>query len=219
MENIIYILFICITIPLTLMLFLLDKKPRLTIGFMIIGIFICLFASEMNGLLCRILPFNTYYFTTTVSPIVEEILKALPILFFAIVISDDRRTLLTCSLAVGIGFAILENSYILVINFDSVSIIWALIRGFGSGLVHALCTFAIGVGISYVHKLRKLFYTGTYALLATAITYHAIYNLLIQSQYRYLGVILPVVTYAVILIVYYHSDIRKLFVTEKKAQE
>lgn len=218
MENIIYILFICISVPLGLMLFLLDKKSRLTIGFMMIGIFVCLFASEVNGLLYRLLPFNTYYFTTTVSPVVEEILKAMPLLFFAIVLSDDRRTLLTSSLAVGIGFAILENSYILVMNYEDVSIVWALIRGFGSGLVHALCTFAIGVGISYVRKCRKLFYTGTYALLAAAIIYHAVYNLLIQSEYRYLGVWMPVVTYAVILIVYYRRNLRKILVFRKNSE-
>ena len=36
----IYVLFICIVTPMTLMLFLLDKKSRLTVGFMLIGIYL-----------------------------------------------------------------------------------------------------------------------------------------------------------------------------------
>ena len=77
----------------------------------------------------------------------------------------------------------------------------ALVRGFGSGLVHGICTVMVGWGISYIKKRRKLFYCGTFALLSTAIIYHATYNLLVQSKYQYIGVLLPILTYIPLLLI------------------
>ena len=152
-----YIIFICIVISLGLMLPLMEKKTRSVVIFMIVGIFSCLFVSELNSILLKVSHNDMYYVTTTITPVTEEIVKALPVLYFAIFISDDRRTLIANAYAVGVGFALLENIVILVQNISEVSIFWALVRGFGSGLVHGLCTVMIGYGISYIKKRRKLF--------------------------------------------------------------
>lgn len=201
MDNINYILFICVVVPLILMLFLLEKKARVTVGFMVVGIFMCLFVSEINGLLLNLFNNDVYYVTTTITPITEEIVKALPVLYFAILFSDKPKTLISISVATGIGFAVLENLVILVGNIQHVSLFWAVIRGFSSALMHGVCTAAVGIGISFVHRKRKLFYTGTFALLTVAIIYHAIFNCLVRSPYKYAGFILPLVTYTPILIV------------------
>ena len=195
MENLSYIIFICIVISLGLMLPLMEKKTRSVVIFMIVGIFSCLFVSELNSILLKVSHNDMYYVTTTITPVTEEIVKALPVLYFAIFISDDRRTLIANAYAVGVGFALLENIVILVQNISEVSIFWALVRGFGSGLVHGLCTVMIGYGISYIKKRRKLFWCGTFALLTAAIIYHATYNLLVQSDFQYAGILLPIVTY------------------------
>ena len=71
----------------------------------------------------------------------------------------------------------------------------AIIRAFGAGLMHGMCTLLVGVGISFVKKKSKIFVTGTFALLSTAITYHGIYNMLVQSEYRTAGFLLPISTY------------------------
>ena len=55
MDNMIYILFISISIPLLLLALLVEKKARLPISFMLIGIFISVFASEINGLFSQML--------------------------------------------------------------------------------------------------------------------------------------------------------------------
>ena len=41
---------------------------------------------------------------------------------------------------------------------------------------------------------------GTFALLSAAIIYHATYNLLVQSEYQYVGILLPLATYISLLI-------------------
>ena len=195
MDNLNYISFIAITVSLALMLPLMEKKLRRLVVFMIVGIFSCLFVSELNNIFLGVFHNDMFFVTTTVTPITEEIVKMLPILFFAIMVTDERSTLIPISFAVGVGFALLENVVILTQNVENVTILWALVRGFGSGLVHGICTVMVGWGISYIKKRRKFFYCGTFALLSAAIIYHAIYNLLVQSKYQYVGILLPIITY------------------------
>lgn len=200
MDNLTYIDFIALTVSLALMLPLMEKKMRRLVIFMIAGICSCLFVSELNSILLRAFNNEVFYVTTTITPMTEEIVKMLPILYLAIVISDDRRVLIPNSFAVGVGFALLENVVILTQNVENVTILWALVRGFGSGLVHGICTVMVGWGISYIRKRRKFFYCGTFALLSAAIIYHATYNLLVQSDYQYVGILLPLATYIPLII-------------------
>ena len=195
MESLIYILFICITIPLALMAFLVEKKARRTVIFFITGICAAVFASEVNGILTYLIPLDVFDFTVRVTPITEEFIKAIPVLFFAKEISDKKETLITVSLAVGIGFAIMENTYILTQNVGYVSLLWAIMRGFGTGIMHGMCTFLVGTGFAFANKNKKLFVVGTFALLSLAITYHSIFNMLVQSDYKYIGAVLPIITY------------------------
>lgn len=59
----------------------------------------------------------------------------------------------------------------------------------------------VGCGIVYVRKQKKLFYTGTFALLAAAMTLHAIFNLFIQSAYDYVALAMPIIIYSLYWIV------------------
>ena len=195
MGTLIYILFISIFFPLFLMMLLVEEKARLPIVFVMVGIFISVFASEVNGVLLNMLSLSRYDATITLAPITEELLKAFPILFYAVAISDKKEKLFTAAMATGIGFAILENAYYLIVNYETFSIFSALVRGFGTGLMHGMCTLLVGFGISFIRKRRKLFAVGTFALLSTAITYHSIFNMLVQSKYPLFGALLPLVTY------------------------
>ena len=205
MESLIYILFICITIPLILMAFLVEKQSRRTVIFFITGICAAVFAAEVNGILTYLIPLDISEFTIRITPVTEEIIKAIPVLFFAKVISDKKETLITVSLAVGIGFAIMENSYILTQNIGSISMLWAIMRGFGTGIMHGMGTFLVGTGFSFVNKNKKLFIVGTFALLSVAITYHSVFNMLVQSDLRYFGASLPVITYVPIVLWLYNN--------------
>ena len=203
MDNLTYIAFIALTVSLALMLPLMEKKTRRAMIFMIVGIFACLFISEVNEILLKTFNKDIYYVTTTITPVTEEIIKMLPILYCAIVITDDRRTLIAHSFAVGVGFALLENVIILVGDIESVTIWWAIGRGFASSLMHSLCTAAVGYGMSFISQRKKLFISGTFSLLLFAITIHAIFNCLVQSDYPILGLILPVLNYIPIIIIQY----------------
>lgn len=202
MENMIYILFICMFVPLLLSLPLVQKTSRRVMAFLLIGMCAALLISEVNGLFLRLLGYNAEYVTTTVTPATEEIIKAIPVLIYAFVISDNRDKLLSSAFALGIGFALFENTYILVTSIDAVSIEWALVRGFSTALMHAICTAAVGYGMSFVKKKKKLFYCGTFALLLMSIIYHGIFNMLVQSTdwLKYFGFVLPLLTYVPVVI-------------------
>ena len=203
MDYMIYILAICISAPLILMAALADAKSRRLLGFMILGICIAVLASEINALLSFAFadPMDHFHITITITPVNEEILKALPLLFTAIIFCDDREILFQRAMSIGLGFAIMENTFILIKNVESVSLLWAMIRGFSSSLMHALCTIGIGIGISMIKRRRKLFVCSTFAWLMAAITYHSLYNMLVQSDHWYVGVAIPVISYIPIAIV------------------
>ena len=85
---------------MTLMLFLLEKKTRMTILYMLIGQVICLLAAQMNYLLRDLFygaEYNTYAVVVTITPLVEEFLKALPIIYFGFVISHKKEDLMNVS--------------------------------------------------------------------------------------------------------------------------
>ena len=101
---------------------------------------------------------------------------------------------------------------ILMQNFQTVSIVWAVIRGFASGLMHGICTSFVGYGISFIKSRRKLFVCGTFALLTLSITYHSLFNTLVQSEtYKYLGFFLPISTYIPFVIFFIKSGKMKSF--------
>lgn len=195
MDSLIYILFISIFFPLLLMVIIVERKSRLPIFFMLTGIFASVFAYEINGVLVAYTQIDLFRATVSLAPITEELIKALPILFYAIVITDKREKLFTASMAIGIGFAVLENVHYLLTNSNEFSIFTGIMRGFGTGLMHGMCTLLVGFGISFVKKKKKIFFVSLFALLSASITYHAIFNMLVQSEYPIVGAILPIITY------------------------
>ena len=92
MDNLIYVLFVAIFVPILLMTCLVEKKARHPLVFVLIGIFVSVFAAEVNGVMVDLLPLSTFEITIIVTPISEEILKAIPILFFASILSPKKRS-------------------------------------------------------------------------------------------------------------------------------
>ena len=180
----VYIIFLCLTIPMLLMLPLLEIRSRCIVGFMLLGTVTALSAYEINTIVYPMTGLSARSFSELVLPI---------------------------AMAVGVGFAILENSMILIDNVGSVTVLWATARGFSASLMHGLCTVVAGTGITYVKKQKKLFYTGTFGLLSISITMHALFNLLIQSDYDYIGMAMPLVLYGLIYWLYKGQRVRLPF--------
>ena len=201
MESLNLILFISIAVPLCMMLFVCKGRTRLLLTFLVLGISVCLFSSEFSGVLFNILPFTNQYLTINLTPFTEEFLKMIPLLIYVFLYSPDDEHIIECSIATGVGFSILENAFILASHIDMVSIPLALIRGFGAGMMHGLCTFAVGYGMTFIRKRKKLFYTGTMALFSLAVMFHSLYNIWVQSDYPVVGYLMPIITFTSVIII------------------
>ena len=220
MDNLSYILFICVTAPICSLLLVTEPKVRRSVLFLLFGMGCCLFVSEVNGLLKSHLEVDTFYFTTSVTPITEELTKSIPIFLFAIAFSDKFEDLMMNAFFLGIGFAVLENLVLLTQNIGSVTLFWAVIRGFASGLMHGICTGLVGICISFVRKNKKLFYCGLFATFSLAIVFHSIFNSLVQSSSsaaNYIGFALPIAAY--IPIVYFAFKQKKKLREADKAPQ
>ena len=204
MENLIYVLFLCIVAPMILLVLLTKKKSKLITGYMVVGITCALFVSELNSIILSYFDNNGFFVSTTITPITEEIIKALPVLFFAYMFYDNLEILLPLSFSTGIGFALFENMVLLLKMNTDMPIELAAVRGLATALMHGVCTAAVGLGMSYVKKKKELFYCGTLGLLIIAILYHGLYNMLVQSSLSVLGFILPVITYIPLLLRQYN---------------
>lgn len=200
MGNLSSILFISFAAPLLLVILICKNESRTLLFYFFIGTVVALFCGELDGMLVKLIPSSSIIFTSNITPLVEELFKAVPILLFAFTENPKRQLLLECAAAVGVGFAVLENAYILASSVNSVTIPLAIIRGFGSGLMHGICTMCVGYGVSFIHTRRKVFYSGTIAILAAVSIYHAIYNMLVQSSYQIVGFLLPSISFIPLLL-------------------
>ncbi|MCQ2435819.1 MAG: PrsW family intramembrane metalloprotease [Clostridia bacterium] len=200
MGNLNLILFISFALPMIMSFFVCKGRVRMALIFFFIGMGVCLFCGELSAVALAALPYEKQFFSCSIAPFFEEVFKALPILVFVFIFKPERRMLYECSALVGVGFAVLENAFILGSMSNTVSVLDALMRGLGAGIMHGLCTLAVGYGMSFVHTRRKLFSTGTVAMLAVATVYHATYNTIVQSVHLWMGVLLPVITLIPVLI-------------------
>ncbi len=195
MGNLSSILFISFAAPLLLAILICKNESRTLLFFFFIGTVVALFCGEFTGIFISISSLGNTVFTSNISPFIEELFKAIPILLYAFTENPKRQLLLECAALVGVGFAVLENAYVLAGNLGFVTIPLATIRGFGAGLMHGLCTMCVGYGASFIHTRKKVFYSGTIAILAAVSIYHAIYNMLVLSEHQLVGVLLPTVTF------------------------
>ena len=194
----VYIIFISVAVPIIMLLFMMEGYPRQIISFVMLGIACAVLSYEVNSLIKQLFSINEFDFRICISPITEEIIKFIPILFFSILVSNKKENIIGVAMALGIGFAILENVYLLVVNYEYVNIFWALMRGFSTGVMHGMTTAMVSYGITFIKK-KKLFYTGMLGLLCASFTYHGVYNLLVESIYNYIGFAIPITTYVIIL--------------------
>lgn len=192
--------FICLVVPMIFVLGLQKGSSRTSYGYLIIGITLGLIASQVNSMILGS-GLDRFYVITNITPVSEEVIKALPVLFFCFAVSTKAERIVPVAASVGFGFAIFENITILL-QSGSLDIFWIFCRGIGAGLMHAICTSAVGLGMSIVGYRKRLFLPGTFSLLALAVIYHGIFNSLVETeQLKYIGICLPIVTYIPLLLI------------------
>lgn len=208
------IIYLCIVLPMIPVLFALrDKYSKRFLLFSIIGLSICLVSAQINTLLLNKIGMDELNYSITISPINEEILKAIPLIIFALAFAKKGDQIIPLAFAVGIGFGILENIIIYCNNMATLTVGWAIIRGIGASLMHSACTAMTTMGFSYVFNNDKSHLEGIVGLFALAILYHATFNAFIQSNYSIVALIMPILLFIPINYIEYK---KKKYLEENK---
>lgn len=200
--------FLVVAIPLCFLLIFLEGEPRLIVSFLVWGLCAGLIASIVNSSLFALFATTNMVPNVTIAPLVEEFLKALP-LFLLLLVTGRRydRSLLVMAMASGFGFAILEN-YTYITDYALTGagpVVYAMVRGITSSLMHGCMTAIIGYGIFLTGTLsRRSLPVLLFGLYTVAITLHALYNLMVgyTGIGRVLGISAPLTLFILLLVAY-----------------
>lgn len=195
-ENI----YICIALPLLIAIFCAETGKRASLLFMLIGATMCLCSAYISTFLMSVWETDAISASINITPMVEEIMKLLPVLFYLLVFQPHREAG-NGILMIAVGFATFENICYLTTNGAS-NFSYLLIRGAGTGSMHVVCGLLLGLGLRMLWDVRWLKAVGTLSVLSLAVTYHAIYNLLVSQTgaVAVVGFLLPLLTVAAVLI-------------------
>ena len=190
-ENIL----LCIALPLLLSLFYTQGTTRHFLLAMFLGMLICLVSSYISGFLTLHSHMTQSDSALYISPIVEEIMKLLPLLFCLIIFEPGEQELSVFAIGIGIGFATFENCcYLLFTGAEMLT--FTLVRGLAVGVMHVVCITALSLSLIMVRRYRAFTLAGVSGALSLTVTFHALYNLLVSRPgvTSYIGYALPMVT-------------------------
>ena len=187
-ENI----FLCLAIPLILSLFFTGGRARSFTLFIVAGMLCCLLSAYVSSFFMGYCGADARQAVIEITPVCEELIKLLPLLFYLLIFEPRPRELPGAALAMAVGFATFENVCYLTEN-GAADFTLLLIRGVSAGALHILCGALAGYGISLVFRRRWLALTGTVGVLGACTGFHGVYNLLITAEgaWRMAGYLFP----------------------------
>ncbi|MBP5298388.1 MAG: PrsW family intramembrane metalloprotease [Lachnospiraceae bacterium] len=177
MENI----YICLASPIAVSILCLRREWRKAMIFILAGMSGYLMAAYVTSFFARVAECGTVVASHTIAPAVEEIIKFLPILFYLLVFEPKKRDCSNAYLLVAVGFATFENVCFMT-YYGASDLLDVLIRGFGTGAMHELCCCTVALGIFLLWDTPWLRLAGTFGFLCTAITFHAIFNIVVSGS-------------------------------------
>ena len=187
-ENIL----LCIAVPLLVSLLFIRGEARRYVAAFLLGMGVCLIAAYISGFLNLVTGMGENDTSIFLSPIVEELMKLMPLLFFLVLLAPEDRTLAMLTVAIGAGFATFENCcYILTSGAESLT--YVLIRGLAVGVMHIVSILALSVWFIAAKRLRAFSFPAVVGGLSLSMIFHALYNLLVSEPgpSRSIGYLLP----------------------------
>ncbi|MBQ2677386.1 MAG: PrsW family intramembrane metalloprotease [Firmicutes bacterium] len=197
-ENI----YVCLAAPIFIAILAVGRNPRRAMTFILGGMTVCLLSSYISTFLAGVSGADAEAAAINISPIVEEIMKFLPVLFYMVVFEpEEKGKAVGALLMIAIGFATFENVCYLTQN-GAGHLLFLTVRGFGTGTMHVVCGMLVSAGLLFMWEQRWLRAFGIMGLLSLAITYHGIYNMMVSQQgvVAYVGYGIPIVSALILLV-------------------
>ena len=198
-ENIL----LCIAIPLVISLFFLRRSARRFVQSFLMGMVACLLSAYISGYVGLVADADATDTAIYFSPVIEETMKLLPMMFFIVMYDPGEEETLLCAVALGAGFATFENCCYLL-GTGSESLEFTLVRGFAVGVMHVVSMIAVSLAVLLSRRNDTPPLAGTLGSLAMSSTFHALYNLLVSEPgvTSYLGFALPAIMTAILYVPY-----------------
>ncbi len=204
-ENIL----LCIALPLLLALLFLRGDARRFAASFLTGMVVCLLAAYISGFISYAGGMDAEEAAIFVSPIIEEIMKILPLLFVLFLLDAENEHITLIAVGTGAGFATFENCCYILSSFVE-RLGYVLVRGMAVGVMHIVSILAVTLGLLVSRRLRVLSFPGVIGALSLSITIHSLYNLLVSAPGlpTMIGYALPLVMAFVLYAIYrrHHRD-------------
>lgn len=205
-ENI----FVLIAAPLIACLLCVQGRPRAITASLLVGMCACLLSAYVSSFAAQVAGIDSIQAAIQVAPVVEEMLKLLPLLFFLLVAEPEAESVELAFMFVAVGFATMESAFYLADAGLAAPGMLAL-RGLSTAMMHLVCGVVMGYGLTRAWDHPWLRAAGTFGLLCLAMSYHGLFNLLVAAGGYALiaAVALPLVSLTLILLVQRRSANRR----------
>ena len=190
-ENIL----VCIVIPLLIAALFNRKGTRRFLLAFAIGMICCLLSAYITGYVQFLTGITPEEMSAFYSPILEEIMKLMPLLFYLFVWSPKTSSFFSAALGLGLGFATFENCcYILSYGAENIS--YVMIRGMAVGIMHLVCALALALGLTSARQFRVLSLPAVIGSISLSMVFHGLYNMLVSKPglSSVFGYALPLIT-------------------------
>lgn len=198
-ENIL----ICIAIPLIVSLFFIHGNVRRYMGAFLTGMIMCLLSAYISSFLGGAFDVADNEMAVFLSPMVEELMKLLPLMLAMLLLGVEDTALTTLAVATGAGFATYENCcYILTSGAENLG--YVLIRGLAVGVMHIVSILALAIWFSLAKRLKVFTLSSVMIGVSIAMIFHSLYNLLVSRPgiSTTIGFIMPLATAAGLFILF-----------------
>lgn len=193
----------CMALPLVIAAFIVKGASRRFIVNFLVGMIVCLLGAYVSGFIDVAFDYGNEGTAIFISPVVEEAMKFLPLLFFFMMFDPEDDRLIHAAVGVGAGFASFENVCSMV-SSGTENLGFLLIRGLAVGVMHIVSVFALALGLVIARKFKVSGLSTIIAALSVSMLFHGAYNLLASKPgiYSAIGFALPIVTALILVIVY-----------------
>lgn len=196
--------FLCLTIPLIITILFLRGEARKVMEAFDFGMVSCLMSAYISGFARIVSGMSAEDTAVYVSPLIEEAMKFLPVLFILYVLEADDRELFVSSVAIGAGFATFENICYLL-STGSMKLSFVLVRGLAVGVMHVASIAILSGTIIIERRYKAVSLPALVGALAISSTLHALYNLLVSEPgiSTVIGYVMP---FAAAVLIYAASE-------------
>ena len=193
---------ICIMVPLAISLPFCKGEVRQLIASFLSGMVICIMSAYIAGFFEMISGFSIEDTSIFLSPIIEECMKLLAILFCIYVFEPSDEEIQLYAVGIGTGFATFENCCNLL-SAGTPHLTYVLIRGLVVGVMHIVTMIALAKGIQLLKSYMVFSFAGITGVLSLSVTVHGLYNLLVSKPgiSSYIGYVMPMVAVIVLYMV------------------